>query len=76
MSTIQIGLEFENKKEGIKKGILLGFTSNSRDNLEWLSELEKHTCINPLLSKQEIDDYLEVVEELRKEERNKLCKKV
>lgn len=60
------------KEMTIRQGIELGLTSNAKANLEWLDELEKHACINPFTNKQEKEEYLNIIETMRKEELSKL----
>lgn len=72
MSKKQIQLEFVDKVETIKQGIMFGLTSDSKNNLEWLDELEKYASMNPLLYGQDRIDYMNCIEQMRKEELAKL----
>lgn len=64
--------EFEDAKTRIKQGIMFGLTTNVKDNLEWLDQLEKYACLNPLMNGKEREDYMNCIEEMRKEELSKL----
>lgn len=64
--------EFEDAKTRIKQGIEFGLTTNVKDNLEWLDQLEKYACLNPLMNGKEREDYMNCIEEMRKEELSKL----
>ena len=64
--------EFEDNKTRIKQGIMFGLTTNIKSNLEWLDELEKYACLNPLMQGDERKEYLDCIEEMRKEELSKL----
>lgn len=70
--TKQQTFEFEDAKTRIKQGIEFGLTTNVKDNLEWLDQLEKYACLNPLMNGKEREDYMNCIEEMRKEELSKL----
>lgn len=63
---------FEDNKTRIRQGIEFGLTTNVKDNLEWLDQLEKYACLNPLMNGQEREDYMNIIETMRKEELSKL----
>lgn len=64
--------EFVDTKTRIRQGIEFGLTTNAKDNLEWLDQLEKYACLNPLMSGDEREEYMNVIETMRKEELSKL----
>ena len=64
--------EFVDTKTRIRQGIEFGLTTNAKDNLEWLDQLEKYACLNPLMNGDEREEYMNVIETMRKEELSKL----